>query len=406
MANKISRSKLHENLRGKNSQAFKDIKDEAQDRKLPFEAVLRKKADGPESGAPSNIVYDLMAREGILPQQSTIVPSVKVDTCFNTPFRANLLFAHWDKVYDNMFWGQANRTLISTTDEMEPGSIYRPYTESRNEVVNRNRISPTIGLSNLIAQTITQEDDLVRGSGFEVDESAGNLVNVSQRGTFPEISFTVDQDASGMQKIGFSLASSREAKLREMYVQQVDRVVEQVAALQEQALAVQAAKQIVGALDTEANPKQTGVPENMQGVIQVNTSAKNGYSIDTLIMGQTQFRAWLLALSSLSGPANTTFPGTENRVPGLFGPTRILNPVQNANGIGYFLDDDLTEIGLAAQEMVGFDRASTLDFYMQTRGMVDEEEYLVSTQEWKRVVSMTYGQKIFDRKSIQVFVTA
>lgn len=412
MAQKLSRGKLHGALKGKNSDAWKELKAEATERNLPFEAILRKKAAGPEDGAPSNVLYDMMAREGILPGSSLIRPAITVGECLNTPFRANLLFAHWDRLYHDTFWGVANRngisatrTYASTADALEPGSIYRPYTESR-DIVNRNPRTPDIALSQLIAQVITQSGDLVRGTGFTVDGSAGNLVVVPERGDFPEIAFVTDQDASGMQKIGIKLASSREARLRENYVQTVDRVVQQVAQLQERHLAINAAKQIFDARDNTTNPKVTGVGENLSGIITVNTSAKNGYRLDTLVMGLTQFRSWMNALvTKASTTANATQPGTENRVPGLFGSTEIMNDLQNGSRVGYFQDADITTIGLAAGELLGFDRGMTLDFYQQSQGMVDEETYLVETQEWKRVISMIYGQKIFDNKSIQVFVT-
>ena len=99
-------------------------------------------------------------------------------------------------------------------------------------------------------------------------------------------------------------------------------------------------------------------------------------------------------------------PGTESRVPGLFGPITVLNDLQSASAIGYFRDNDATTVGLQPNEMLGFDQGMTLDFYQQAQGMVDEEAYLVPTQEWVRVISMIYGQKIFDPNSIQVFVTA
>ena len=74
--------------------------------------------------------------------------------------------------------------------------------------------------------------------------------------------------------------------------------------------------------------------------------------------------------------------------------------------MGYFRDADATTVGLQPNEMLGFDQSMTLDFYQQAQGMVDEETYLAPTQEWVRVISMIYGQKIFDRNPIQVFVTA
>ena len=411
MSNRISRGKFHQALSEKNSQAFSELKAKADDKGLPFEAILRKECAGPETGAPENIIYDFMAREQMLPGSSLVRPAIKVEECINTPFRANLLFAHWDRLYNDTFWGEANRngrpkTYVSTIDETEPGSIYRPYTEARNEILNRNRRTPDIALSQLIAQVITQSDDLVRGTGFTVDGSAGRLVVVPEREEFPEIAFTLDQNGSGMQKIGISLASSRESKLRESYVQTVDRVVQQVAQLQEQQLSIQAAKHIYDAHDATVNPRQGSVGENLSGIIQVNTSAKNGYRLDTLVMGLTQFRSWVQALvTKAASTANATQPGTENRVPGLFGSTEILNNLQNGSRIGYFQDDDLTTIGLAAGDMLGFDRGITLDFHQQAQGMVDEEEYMVKKQEWTRVISMIYGFRIFDRNSIQIFGT-
>ena len=403
-----SRPKYHAALSDKSSGAWNDLKAEGLARKLPLEAVLRKKCDGPVSGMPQNILYDFMAREDMLPGSSFTKPAMKVEECIDSPFRANLLFAHWDRLYHDSFWNKADRngseprTYAQTVDELEAGSIYRPYGDTR-EVINRNRRTPDIALSQVIAGVTTQADDLIRGTGFTVDGSAGNIVVVPERGDFPEVAFTLDQDASGMQKIGISLASSRESKLKESYVQTVDRVVTQIAAMQESVLSVQAIKQIFDArTSTSVVPN---VENNIQGIVTAATSAENGYRIDTAIMGLTKFRDWAIALY---GRITTTATdrvgpvGADDRVPGLFGPTSILNDLNGGMAIGFLRDTDRTTVGLSATDILGFDRSATLDFYQQMQGMVDEETYMVPTQEWKRVISMIYGQKIFDRNGIKL----
>lgn len=411
MDNRKTRATLYRDLSPKGSELWKEFKSRGLKKGLPFETLLRKASQPAEGGELQSVLYDFMNREDMLPESSNVRPALKVEECLNTPFRANLLFAHWDKIYRDTFWrnatrNQNSRSFVSTVDELTPGSIYRPYGDPR-PVRNANRRTPDIALADLIAQVVTQDSDMVRGTSFEVDNSAGNLVVVPERGPFPEISFQLDEDSRAMKKIGIQLASSRESKLRESYVQTVDRVIEQVAQLQERALAVQAAKMIYDAWDTTVNPIISGVAENINGIVQVNTSGKNGYNIDTLIMGKNQFRDWVSALTSIApSGGNASTPGTENRVPGVFGSVEVLNDLQAGHRIGYFDSADLTTIGLADNRLLGFERGMTLDFYQQTQGMVDEETYLVETQEWKRVISMIYGQKIFDHASIQVFQTA
>ena len=406
---KPTRSKFHAALRDKESSAWSDLKAKGQETNLPMATLLRKECGDPEPGLPENVVYDFMAREGIYPESSFTRPAIKVEDCLNTPFRANLLFSHWDLLYQDRFWGHAGRNsdtrTYGTTDELDAGSIYRPYADT--PVRNTRSRTPDIALAQLISGVITQAGDLVRGNTFTVDGSAGNLVVIPEKGEFPEIAFQVEQDASGMQKVGVKLSSSKESKLRQSYVQVVDRVVAHVSQLQENQLSINAAKQVYEARDNTNNPKITGVAENINGLIQINTSAKDGYRINRLISNLTQFRMWMATLSALPAGAGTASqPGVESRVPGLFGPISILNDLQSANAMGYFRDADATTVGLQPNEMLGFDQSMTLDFYQQAQGMVDEETYLVPTQEWVRVISMIYGQKIFDRNPIQVFVTA
>ena len=402
------RAKYHAALSDKNSSAWDDLKAEGAQRKLPLEAMLRKKCDAAIPGMPQSVLYDFMAREDMSPGSSWTKPAIKVEECLNTPFRANLLFAHWDRLFHDTFWHKAerntegeSRTYAQTVDELEAGSIYRPYGDTR-EVTNRRRRTPDIALSQVISGVTTQTDDLIRGTGFTVDGSAGNLVVIPERGDFPEIAFTLDQDASGMQKVGIKLVSSRESKLKQSYTQTVDRVIMQVARLQESVLSTNAMKQIYDALQ---NVKITSVPDNLEGIIQVATSAANGYTLDTLIMRLDQFRQWAKGLYERVGTNQAAPAGIDDRLPGVFGGITILNDLNGGMGIGYVRDNDAGTIGIAPNEMLGFDRASTLDFYQQAQGMVDEETYLVETQEWARVISMIYGQKIWERAGIQVFVT-
>ena len=410
---KISRGQFRDELTNKNSTAWEDLKAEGLETGLPMEALLRKKCGPPEQNRPSNIIYDFMSREEMYPGSSRVRPALTVGQCINTPFRANLMFAHWDKTYDDQFWAKANRNggtqqFATSVDELPPGSIYRPYGEQRGgEVLNRQRRIPDIALSQIISGTVVQATDLIRGSGFTVQDSAGNLITVPEMGDFPEINFTTDQDASGMQKIGVKLKSSRESKFRESLVQTVDRVVAQVAAMQEHNLSVAALQQIYGTWNNNGRSKITGISENIDGIIDIATRSINGYSIDTLIMNRAQMRQWLATLVTLpASSANATQPGTENRVPGLFGAVEILNDLQAGRRLGYLQDDDASTVGLQTNEMLGFNRMDTLDFYQQAQGMVDEEAYMVPNQSWERVISMIYGQKIWDDTSVAVYVTS
>ena len=404
-----TRSSYHAALTDPTSSAWNDLKQKGKETKLPMITLLRKECGEPEPGLPENVVYDFMAREGIYPESSYTRPAITVQECLNTPFRANLLFSHWDLLYQSRFWKQANRNLdvrtYGTTDELDAGSIYRPYSDT--PVRSTRGRTPSIALAELISGVTTLDTDQIRSNTFTLNDKAGNLIKVPELGVFPEIQFTLQSGSSGMEKVGVKLTTSRESKFRESYVQVVDRVVTQVAQLQETQLAVQAAKQIYDARDNTNNPKITGIPESVGGIIEVNTSAKDGYRIDRLITNLTTFRSWVEVLYAQQPSTGTaTQVGTESRVPGLFGPVRIMNDLQSASAIGYFPNDDATTVGLQADELLGFDQSMTLDFFQQAQGMVDEEAYKVETQEWNRVISMIYGQKIFDANSIQVFVTA
>lgn len=412
---KLSRSKYRELLTDKTSTAWQDLKDEGEETNLPFEALLRKKCQKAEPGRPQNVIYDMMASEDMYPGSSRIKPALTVKQCINTPFRANLVFAHWDKLYDDQFQLQANRNSNYTkefasgtgvtADSTVPGSVYRPYGEQRGMVRNKTRRIPDIALAQVISGTTVQATDLIRQTRFEVLDQAGSVVTVPEMGDFPEINFTQEQDAAGMRKIGVRLNSSRESKFREALVSDIDRVIAQVSVMQEHNLTVAAVKQIY---DARSGAKITGIAKTIRGILDIATRAVNGYSIDTLLMRRATMLDWLETQITLPGTitatARPTDPGTENRVGGIFGSIEILNDLQAGNRIGFLQDTDAQTAGILANEMLGWNREDTLDFYQQAQGMVDEEVYMVPNQAWARVISMIYGQKIWDPNSIACYV--
>lgn len=406
MATKIDRAVYHRALTDGEGNAWSELKAEAKATGLPMEVLLRKKTKPAESGSPANVLLDYMSREDMYPEPSWTKAALTVGDCINTPFRANLLFSYWDKVFHNAIWGHhPPQTFAQTNDELVPGSIYRPYAEGR-EVVNRARRTPQIVLNDIIASVITQTDDMVRGNGFTVDGGLETLMEIPEGGDFPEISFTLDQTASGMKKVGFSLTNSRESKFREQYVQTTNRVIEQVADLQAIAMTNEALKLIYDARDTTVNP-DTSVTEDIDGLIDIVTDSENGYARDTAVMARTQFRAMARALLRLSSSTTEQALPTdaEGRLPGFFGANVVLNDIQRVMRWGYLNEANRAAIGIPAGNMLTFPVGTTLDMYQQANGMVDEEAYMVKTQDWTRVISMIYGFKVYDRNGIKIYTT-
>ena len=361
-----------------------------------MEVLLRKKSGDPEPGMPVSALYDMMAREDIYPGSSWSRPAQTVKEATSTPLKLNLQLAHWDKLFHDRIWGQPNDSHVfaQTVDQLVPGSIYRPYNDGR-EPINRARRTPEVRLEQIVGNVITQSDDLIRASGFTVDGGLQTLVEVPENETFPEVMFTVDQDASGMKKVGFSLSSSREAKFKEQYTQTVDRVVEQIADLQATALTNEGAKLILD----EAPSAATALANTVAGLTELATSSQNGYGIDTVLMGVGRFRTLVPVLQRLGGSDYPLSADQAARVPGIFGSIEILNNTQRATRYGYFNDANRDAIGLGS-DLIAFPVATTLDMYQQTQGMVDEEAYYVANQKWTRVISMIYGFKIYDVNGI------
>ena len=400
-----SRAQYHQALADKNSTAWNDLRDEGKDRSLPMEVLLRKKCGGQEQGMPFNVLDDMLARENIYADSSWTKPAQKVGENIDTPFRANLTFARWDKLFHSRIWNpDAEQQWAETVDETVPGSIYRPYTEDRG-IVNRRRRTPEIRIEQIVGQVISQESDLIRGNGFTVEGGLATLVETSESSDFPEVSFTVDQNASGMKKVGFALKQSRESRFRDTYMQTIDRVIVQIADLQATSLTHEGLTLIHGAYNSAEWGVAGSLGENIADIIEINTSAVNGYSLDTLIMDLDTFRDYVLGLTRMNVATGTTeaLPvGAENRVPGLFGSVEVLNALQNASRIGYTTGTP-AQVGIPAGAKLGFDRMTTLDFYQQTQGMVDEEVYKIENQEWVKVQSMIYGMKIYDRNGIRLW---
>ena len=394
-----TRARYHQTLTDKTSNEWKNLLSESEETNLPMEVLLRKKSGDPEPGMPVSALYDMMAREDIYPGSSWSRPALTVKEATSTPLKLNLQLAHWDKLFHDRIWGKESdsRAFAQTVDQLVPGSIYRPYSDGR-EVINRNRRTPEVRLEQIVGEVITQSDDLIRASGFTVDGGLQTLVEVPENGDFPEVMFTVDQDASGMKKVGFSLSSSREAKFREQYVQTVDRVVEQIADLQATALTNEGAGLIV----LEAPSPSARLANSVAALTELATSSVNGYAIDTVLMHVDKFRNMVPVLQRLGG-SDYPLPADANaRVPGLFGAIEILNNTQRATRYGYFTSANATAVGLGVNDLVAFPVGSTLDMYQQTQGMVDEEAYYVPNQKWTRVISMIYGFKCYDVNGIDL----
>lgn len=392
-----TRQRYHETLTDNTSDEWKNLLSQSEETNLPMEVLLRKKTGDPEPGMPVSALYDMMAREDIYPGSSWSRPAQTVKEATSTPLKLNLQLAHWDKLFHDRIWGKPSdlHSFAQTVDQLVPGSIYRPYSDGR-EVINRNRRTPEIRLEQIVGEVITQSDDLIRASGFTVDGGLQTLVEVPENETFPEVMFTVDQDASGMKKVGFSLSSSREAKFREQYVQTVDRVVEQIADLQATALTNEGVKLIM-----DEAPSRNGVLANtIEGLTNLATSSENGYAVDTILMHVDKFRTLVPILQRLGGSDQPLPVGAEARVPGIFGSIEILNNTQRATRYGYFTGPNAAVVGLGTNDAVAFPVATTLDMYQQTQGMVDEEAYYVPNQKWTRVISMIYGYKCYDVNGI------
>ena len=413
--NKPSRALYHQTLSDPNSGAWTDLKQMGSETNLPMEVLLRKKCGPIENGMPGNVLYDMMAREEIYPASSWTRPALKVEDCLNTPFRANLLFAHWDKLFHQTLWRNSEGTkgaqFAQTADQLTPGSVYRPYGDL--PVINRRRRTPLIRIEQLVADVITQEDDLIRATGFTVDGGLERLVKVPESGDFPEVSFTVDQDASGMKKVGISLKQSRESKFREAYVQTVNDVVMQIAELQATALTTECLTDIYQAWDATENPVKA-IASSAAGLVRLATEIENGYAPDTIVMLRGEYENFALAAAFLnhSGSNVQALPvGAENRAPGMFSQFQSLNEVESSFRYGFVTSDQATTASTDSNGRMGatawtgtrklaFDSSSTINMHQQAQGMVDEEVYMVPTQDYIRVISFIYGLKLRTRQGI------
>ena len=400
---------------------------------IPLGEVFRIEAPIAEKGDHEDPLLDMIQKAGLRVESNRNYESSSLADFTRTDHGHYLLFDWLDRCYEDTMLGVRQTDAGSTGFDDQgylAGQPYRPYMD--RPVTQRKMIAPQIRIGDIVSRVETVTEDLIRQPEFitATDTQAANnaptqdrpvagegMIPIAPGGKIPTTIIRLGSRSAELKKVGIGVAVTDEFNSNAIRVSAIQTWVERVAVNHERAIVNEGVRTIIdgtrGGPNNVAVPIQevTGVQNNLDGIIQVNTHFEEPYVMDLLLANKTTARKWIRVMIQVAGSGGTPQIGNfqplpQGRFSDIFSAINLVNANSQPTRLAYLPDNDDADTGLTNNALVGIDSRVTLVMFRHARGSVNERERIASQQIEARYMTERYGFMLDDVNSRFRFVLA